>query len=153
MSNFETITCSRCGGTGKHSWCERFWDVCFKCGGKGKHHTKRGAAARAWFDEQRTIPASEIKVGDVLYIRGIYTRVKIAEIEGPVVSSWRISDDGTRTPLPSIRFTSVKGSRFGLSPDTKVIRFLSREENGALIARALAYQDTLTQKGTPRKAK
>jgi hypothetical protein len=29
-------TCSRCGGTGKFSWCAAYGDTCFGCGGTGK---------------------------------------------------------------------------------------------------------------------
>lgn len=28
-------TCSRCAGTGRHSYCQQYGDTCFKCGGKG----------------------------------------------------------------------------------------------------------------------
>jgi rRNA maturation protein Nop10 len=29
-------TCSRCGGSGRYSWCQMYGDTCFKCGGKGE---------------------------------------------------------------------------------------------------------------------
>jgi hypothetical protein len=32
-------TCKRCGGSGKHSYCQRFKDVCFECKGKGRNLT------------------------------------------------------------------------------------------------------------------
>lgn len=29
-------TCSRCGGSGRYSWCQMYGDKCFKCAGKGE---------------------------------------------------------------------------------------------------------------------
>jgi hypothetical protein len=64
MTKFETETCSRCHGTGKHSFCERFRDICFKCHGDKVVLTARGAAAKAFFERSCTIPANELAIGD-----------------------------------------------------------------------------------------
>lgn len=32
---YNTETCSRCNGSGRYSFCERFADICFKCGESG----------------------------------------------------------------------------------------------------------------------
>ncbi|VVB52868.1 Uncharacterised protein [uncultured archaeon] len=42
---FETETCGRCGGSGRHSYCQMYGDTCFGCSGSGKRYSKRGQAA------------------------------------------------------------------------------------------------------------
>ena len=72
--HFESVPCPRCGGSGRHSFTERYGDTCFKCGGKpfipgsGWALTKAGAAALAAFDaaNREEIAAGDVKVGDVL---------------------------------------------------------------------------------------
>src|SRR5207249_1748734 len=43
---FESETCSRCGGSGHYSYCQRYGTTCFKCGGRTTVLTKRGEAAQ-----------------------------------------------------------------------------------------------------------
>jgi hypothetical protein len=68
---FETSACSRCHGTGKYSFCERFRDVCFKCHGSGITLTQRGLAAQRMYVESCTVDSSEVKVGDRLLCEGM----------------------------------------------------------------------------------
>lgn len=42
-TSLETETCGRCGGSGRHSYCQMHGDRCFRCGGRGRTLTKRGA--------------------------------------------------------------------------------------------------------------
>ncbi len=44
MTEFERETCSRCGGSGEHSYNPRDGYVCFKCGGRCVTLTKKGKA-------------------------------------------------------------------------------------------------------------
>lgn len=55
-------TCSRCGGSGRYSWCQMYGDKCFKCGGKGEF----AAALTA-----KTLDAARTKVesGELVALR------------------------------------------------------------------------------------
>tara|TARA_Y100001938_G_scaffold133339_1_gene192589 strand:- start:34 stop:510 length:477 start_codon:yes stop_codon:yes gene_type:complete len=45
---YHTEDCTRCGGTGKHSYCPAFADICFKCNGKKKQLSKIGSKTRKY---------------------------------------------------------------------------------------------------------
>lgn len=64
MNHFERETCTRCGGSGKYSYCHQYADRCFKCRGSGVTLTKRGAVAKAYFEDLCTVLVSEVTVGD-----------------------------------------------------------------------------------------
>lgn len=50
---FETKTCGRCGGSGRHSYNQMHGDVCYGCSGTKIVYTKRGKLARAAFAAKR----------------------------------------------------------------------------------------------------
>lgn len=60
---FESETCTRCGGTGKFSWCRQHRDTCFKCGGQGKVLTKRGLATREYWKSIRVVKFPDVEIG------------------------------------------------------------------------------------------
>lgn len=68
---FEIETCSRCHGGGKYSYCRMYGDRCFKCAGSGAVYTKRGAAARNFFEKLCTKKASEITIGEHIRVTNI----------------------------------------------------------------------------------
>jgi hypothetical protein len=51
LIRFETTECSRCGGTGEYSYNSLTGTRCFKCNGGKAQLTRKGAAARAAYDE------------------------------------------------------------------------------------------------------
>lgn len=61
----EQVLCSRCLGSGKHSWCSAHGDTCFKCRGRGKVMTARGRVVNAYITELRwaKVEASTILPG------------------------------------------------------------------------------------------
>lgn len=66
-AHFESEPCSRCGGSGQHSF-NGSHSICYKCGGAKLTLTKAGIAARgAWLaaniDE---IPVADLRVGDTI---------------------------------------------------------------------------------------
>lgn len=85
-TNFETETCSRCNGSGKYSFCERYLDRCFKCAGSGVTYSKRGAAARAFYEQLCTIPASQVKIGDRVAASGVTRGGSVYNYVGSVVA-------------------------------------------------------------------
>ena len=67
---FETAVCGRCGGCGQYSYCQMHGTTCFGCSGKGKIYTKRANAAMEYARTLRTVKASEVQVGWLLFDSG-----------------------------------------------------------------------------------
>lgn len=89
----QTDACSRCGGSGRYSWCQMYGDRCFGCNGSGQKATKLGAAASEALNEWRdTVGAKlprELTVGD----RYMSTRMN----GSPVVRTLVAIEDATTT--------------------------------------------------------
>lgn len=182
---FENEICSRCRGTGKYSFCEMYRDICFKCGGTKFALTKRGLAARAFFEEISSVQAKEIKIGDriltsqitmrggISYYIATVSSIKLSELYGTGVSGG--GDNRVETRIDNGQVTTTKylngvivsqtiepylriGTKhdrygydsFSCSGSTK-IRVYGLDQKDR-IARALAYQNTLTKTGRPKKA-
>lgn len=148
MTRFETVTCSRCGGCGKYSYCQMYGDTCFKCQGTGNSYTKRGAEAKRWFNERLSKKASELTVGEKIWVDVYFKR------GWSVVTS--ISPDETlyngaiRTDYLHIQ-TEIGGQY--ISGDTLIRAAHNSEQKQAIMAEALAYQESLTKMGTVRKSR
>lgn len=67
LSHFESEACSRCGGTGRHSFNGQH-SICYKCGGAKMTLTRAGLAARAaWLEANiDEVSPAEIRVGDTI---------------------------------------------------------------------------------------
>lgn len=154
----ETKTCGRCGGSGKFSWNAITGDRCFGCGGSGIVYTKRGAAAAAFYRESLEKVASEIVVGDLVFMQGFNAGsfaqpsrwVRVVEITRDATSAWSTAPDGTRTYHEQIMLRCDKAN-IGLCLTSRQRVGWSKEAKQAKLAAALDYQDTLTKQGTPRK--
>src|ERR1017187_656491 len=86
----ETETCSRCGGCGRYSYCQRFGDTCFKCSGVGKVYTKRGQAAADFLKTLRRKRADQFKIGELFFMEsGPCNSAQFCEIESIFFSSRR----------------------------------------------------------------
>ena len=135
---FETETCSRCDGTGKHSFNFRHGSMCYGCRGAGWKLTKRGQAAWGHFQSLRpTATISELAVGDrVLMDTGFaqrnYRWVTIASIEAGMT--------------PGTHNLTLEGSDIsrGVESGDKVFRTYDVAE---LAGHALEYQGKLTKAG------
>jgi hypothetical protein len=161
MSAFETSTCTRCGGSGRYSYCQSYGDRCFKCAGSGKQFTKRGAAANAYIRTLRTIKARDVQFGQAIKFDGVpgmsrttyfrldemHTELRSASSLDPVTGETRVHN---HLHLSGI---GPKGERMGMSvfPDSDVILVPTKAEAAEQIAKALAYQATLTKTGTVAK--
>lgn len=143
---FERETCTRCGGSGHYSYCERYGTTCLKCAGKGEHLTKRAAAANKWARDMRTFPISEIKVGD-----------KISQSPGQWFTVLSIGPgfpgkslrDGKWIEIKAIKLTG-KNYYYTSSVDSKVVRVLPQDVQRTLIEFAILYQNSLTKSGHPK---
>jgi hypothetical protein len=159
---FETQTCTRCHGTGKHSYCERFRDVCFKCQGDGITLTKRGQAAQAYYIASCTIPVTQVKVGDVIQTTGLTHgavaykyRAVVTEITEGVSGARRIVNDVVQ-PADPVLVLKTKNPKFGeqtssMPLDAKIRVY--RADDTTRLENALEYQSTLTKVGKVRQKK
>ena len=150
---FETEVCSRCGGTGHYSFNGEH-SRCYKCDGQNgaRAFTKRGAAAKAFYEASLTVPVCEIKPG--MMVRDITRGIKQLTVEKietymPTARGWI---NGIEIPKKEhIRFTNAKGMSISYATDD-VARIVPDEAlNAVKKAEALAYQETLTKTGQPRK--
>lgn len=112
---FEKTECSRCGGTGRYSFCQMYGTMCFKCSGTGRQFSRAGAASykayQAWADAALAVPVAQLKVGD---------KIKVYP-----------SDKGYRTVTVAPELQDRSGT---LGPDGKVIpAYLVRTQKVAYI--------------------
>lgn len=165
-TQIERTTCSRCGGSGRMPFSV-YNGLCFKCRGQGYTLTKRGAVANQYLRDLRSRPASELKAGDLIEaeyfsINGSSVRyfARISSVEvitADNCGAWSVKPDGTREPLGlgQLRIT-VTSDKFGINVSSyepaRLVRVAqTAEQKAETLAKALAYQDTLTKAGTPRK--
>lgn len=163
---FETKPCSRCGGSGHYSYCYSHGTKCFGCGGRGWQYTKRGAEAQRFFADSLCVPASDVQPGMKIRIPGLAGIVgtKWLLVERIVADVHRSkahdADEWTETPAVQILgqarksgsdWTNTEDYGYGVSADTLVRVEQTADEKRAKVAAALAYQETLTKTGTPRK--
>ena len=142
---FETEVCSRCGGTGHYSFNGEH-SRCYKCDGRNgaRALTKRGKAAQAWFLDQVSKRADAFAVGDVVRMStGLENITSIESFE----TGARVNG----VPMTNLKFT-VTGEAGGFKAHkSKPLSFHDDEGREAMKRAALAYQETLTKAGTPRK--
>jgi hypothetical protein len=100
-TNFETQVCTRCHGSGKYSFCLDYGDKCFKCAGSGHILTKRGAAAKAYYETLCTIPAAQVKIGDRIAASGMTRGCQVFNYVGTVTAIK--SREGVRTTVKRMR--------------------------------------------------
>lgn len=154
MTNFETEPCSRCGGTGHYSH-NGDHSRCYKCDGKNgcRAYTKRGVAAKAYYEDCLQVPASLIVVGQKLRSLPYVKQLTVAKIERymPTGRAW---SNGVELPKNEhISFTNDNGLTFAVALTETVRRIPTAEENEILLTEALAYQESLTKTGKPRKVR
>lgn len=162
--SFETETCSRCGGTGNYSYCQRFGTVCFKCGGKKIVLSKRGAAAKQFYrDSFPTKLPIELAVGDRFEGGGLtaggdpYSAI-CTVTEAPKLSeSYATSRDAsgaevrhTYIDVPTIDRYGARSTQ-GMFENVPVRVIPDAATRAELKAKAIAYQATLTKAGTVKK--
>jgi len=162
-ATFESEVCTRCLGSGKYSHCASYGDRCFRCAGAGKTLTKRGAAAKAYRETLRTKRIDQLVAGDRIWNNGVPgyiaggwdTVVEVVAYDNSKDRSWINGvEQPKRSDLLSIECVTAKGekSTWGSRAPESVVRVAQTPERlAATHAEAIAYQATLTLKGTPRK--
>lgn len=153
---FESTTCSRCHGTGEHSYCQSYGTTCFKCHGHGITLTKRGIAAQKFYETLLSKRADELEIGDKAYDAGIpgFTGAKWREITSIKPSEqkfkrqgdteWQIGADHGLIDIAGIMSGCPADRMFRIAA-TAARKREARDE-------ALAFQATLTKQGKARKS-
>lgn len=159
-TKFETKTCGRCGGSGHYSYCQSWGTVCFGCRGTRLQYTKRGAAARRYYDDSLKVRLDSLVIGDLMRVDGVTMSggtysyfANLVEIK-PSSSKYLDKIDGEWKSLGNEYKTyHPKHGYSGLvaAGDYMVRKGWDGATKDARKAEALAYQDTLTQVGTVRK--
>lgn len=157
---FEAKVCSRCQGSGHHSFNLRYGTICFGCNGSGEQLTKRGIAAQKYFRELNLVLVSDLVVGDVIasthFTEGgdqYDTKAEIISINpnGGIVTS---TTDGITTEYQhtELHLKSKHGESSYLTFSNHKVEVFNRDRKEK-IAKSLAFQETLTQTGKPSKRK
>lgn len=158
---FEITTCSRCHGTGTHSYCQRYGTTCFKCRGKKVVRSIRGAAAYQRYTDSLKVEAGTLVVGDRLHVSELSFSgdtettyfATITDISAPHEGGKSLQPDGTWKTWKSITISTIhpKRGNFGWigPPDGLVRKAWSTDENAERLRAALEYQASLTKAGTP----
>lgn len=151
LSHFETKPCSRCGGGGHYSYCQRYGTVCFGCSGLGYQYTARGQAARDHYTSLLSKPVRALAPGDKLWdeYSGCWRTVVEAGRDMGDQGCRRLGYDYEANVLWYYRTPQLGAT--GLNPDEVVRVAASADEKKVALAKAVAYQATLTQAGKPRK--
>ena len=161
----ETETCSRCGGSGNFSYCQRYGTMCFKCGGKKIVLTKRGAAAAAHLTTLRSKRGDALDAGDKVWMGGVPGFIAGGWITVQSMGHYDTRGNHSyvggveipqRTDLLTLSGTDKAGegvSWHGIAPEQMLRVQQTPEQKRDTFLAALAYQDTLTKTGKPRATK
>ena len=153
-AKFETQACGRCGGSGRHSYCQMYGTTCFGCHGSGRVYSKRGEVAIKFLNESRTVKAGDIKPGWLMLYNG-----------GPSAKSgWKtvreIIKQGSARYMDKVTGQwmcymdiVLDGVIMSVFPDSTVLAVPSRANLIETKAAALQYQATLTKTGTVRRGR
>lgn len=142
---YETETCSRCNGSGHYSYNQMTGTRCFKCHGNTVVYTKRGSAAVKFAEELRSLPVSEISVGDRIYW-GKGGRITVTAISEPHESGVSVVRDGKWVPCMQITLTGKTLTR-AFNIDDTVRRGWTQD----MVDQVERFQTNLTKAGKPRK--
>jgi hypothetical protein len=177
---FESDVCTRCGGCGNYSWNAMTGSRCFKCGGRGRTMTKRGAEAQRFFRASLSKRADELQPGDKIFDDGVpgFAAAGWHEVErvtsnaderstGRILKATEAAEAGA-TVLPyefagrgrvdgevivyqGLNVHAQGGGMSAADPGHIFRVAASRERKAEAREQALAYQETLTKQGKPRK--
>lgn len=147
---FEHETCSRCCGSGQYSFNLMHGSRCYGCAGTGYKLTKRGRAAQQFLNEMRKIPVKNFQIGDLIRFDGTSSKFeKIVSIE---FMNGEQAGYVNRPDLQRVRIKTNGSGMIGFVGD-KYTKGFTAEEKQQQVSHALAYQETLTKTGKPRKQK
>lgn len=139
-TKFESTECSRCGGSGRYSYCTMYGDTCFKCSGSGRMLTKRGAAARAVFLESLERTYGEVEVGWRILVHGYGWRTVTEVNLNPGGGHYVNYGTPDERLIPNTHAIVTKAVTMVGMADSKLTGYASRETYDALLNAALEMQ-------------
>lgn len=158
-NGMEIESCGRCGGSGHYSYCQMYGTTCFGCSGSGLRFTKRGAAANAFLTQIRSKPIAELSVGMEIWDDPYFSKAgwaKIVAFTPSEQSSWSVVN-GEKVIVPGTYVTmeTEKCTHSALRMEESKLYRVRQSAADAEITRirAMAFQDTLSKKGEPKKVK
>jgi hypothetical protein len=162
LDKLESVTCGRCGGSGKYP-SSLHHGLCLGCGGRGYRLTKRGAAAAAFLESLRKVPANTLKVGDIIRVGSITMGGEPFDYFAPVTFVGYKEGDTSGfyegEVLKPYFHVDTEHAKYGkggaclCNPTDLVYRRDAKEVRAEQFKKALEYQATLTQAGKPRKVR
>ena len=159
VTKFETETCTRCHGSGHFSRCQQYGTTCFKCRGRGITLSKRGQAAADYLSSLRSKRVADLVVGDEVWsdnpFMGKPGWFAVTHIEPCKETASVTTGNVTTTITDRINVNCAEAGRgmYGASPDTMVRVRVTGALADETLAKALAYQASLTASGTVSKRK
>lgn len=155
---FEHETCSRCCGDGQYSFNLMHGSVCYGCSGTGYKLTPRGRAAQLFLNQMREIPMENFQIGDSIRFDGFHAGsfvqpTKWAKVTGIQFLSGAEAGYVSDPELQCVRLETTYGSAIGVVGKSTYRKAFTMEEKLKQRLSALAYQETLTKTGKPRKQK
>lgn len=153
----ETISCNRCGGSGRYSFNQIHGSRCYGCQGTGKVYTKRGAEAHRYLEALRSKRADAFMVGELVRhdIVTPYASARVwATVQSvtPVMAKRVINGVECTVPMVTLELAH-KGevTHYTVGVDTMMRKGFDAATKQQQLRDAIAYQATLTVKGKPMK--
>lgn len=135
---FEAETCGRCGGSGHYSFNQIDGSRCYGCGGSGRKLTKRGAAARDYWRWMLTTEARYVRPGDRMWVApGPFNRGGWKTVESVEAKDGHVAIETAVITMRDFPDSDVRLAAGPLLP--------------AMLQSLVAFQDSLTKAGKPRK--
>lgn len=146
---FESVTCTRCGGSGHYSYNPMTGTRCFKCNGHGETLTKRGAAAQNYYRLLLSKRYRDLEPGDKVHDAGVpgFMAGGWREVVSIEIAPYTWHSNGEEVTRLAV---SVKAKDWGYAnadPEGMVRVAATREEKRQAREIALAYQARLTKQG------
>lgn len=148
---FPLQECPRCGGSGRHSYCERFGTTCFQCGGQGRARTRAADREyRKWGEAviaAQTTRVTDVKVGEMMWhaigMGGAHRWFKVTDIKYDIVCVW----DEFGQPRPTVTFTLARRgntvtSTYCEEMTVRINRGDAQPKPDEYVARAIAKEES-----------
>ena len=123
----ETEPCTRCGGTGHHSFYQMYGTTCFKCWGSGLQLTERGYKQKRVEQKFRERLAKDFKVGDVMQYEIVHPQSNSMS-----VGFQRITEIKNDPLNPGLLVLVGEKLSYHVAPEGVVTRGLTKEEKVVL---------------------
>lgn len=154
---YNTVACSRCGGTGNYSYCSMYGTTCFKCRGNKTYLSKAGATAAAAIDAFKKANFSKrfdlLVPGDRVMLPGNKKPRTVLSVEG-FAGGWSESN-GVRTPYWNVTFSdpTYKTCGYGAAAETLMVMAVTGENWLKVIDFARTIKKGVAVEEVPDKVK